>query len=68
MLELFSTDFVATDGYVFFLKSRYEFALNEPEFVNSLACVPLETVSTESGNKDFIAVGTPHEPHDNQPW
>jgi hypothetical protein len=36
--------------------SRYEFASNE--FVNSLACVSLETVSTESGHKDFIAVGT----------
>jgi len=47
-LELFSTDFVAIDGY--------EFAPNE--FVNSLACVALETLSTESGHKDFIAVGT----------
>ncbi len=36
--------------------SRYEFASNE--FVNSLACVSLETLSTESGHKDFIAVGT----------
>lgn len=65
-LELFSTDFVAIDGYAFVLSmlylcpydpvSRYEFAPNE--FVNSLACVPLETLSTESGHKDFIAVGT----------
>jgi len=65
-LELFSSDFVAIDGYVFVLSmlclclydpvSRYEFAPNE--FVNSLACVPLETLSTESGHKDFIAVGT----------
>jgi len=47
-LELFSTDFVAIDGY--------ECAPNE--FVNSLACVALETLSTESGHKDFIAVGT----------
>src|SRR5579863_700814 len=38
------------------LLSRYEFAPNE--FVNSLACVPLETLSTESGQKHFIAVGT----------
>jgi hypothetical protein len=38
------------------LVSRYEFAPNE--FVNSLACVALETLSTESGHKDFIAVGT----------
>jgi cleavage and polyadenylation specificity factor subunit 1 len=35
---------------------RYEFATNE--FVNSIACVPLETLSTESGHKEFIAVGT----------
>lgn len=65
-LELFSSDFVAIDGYDFVLRllclcphepvSRYEFAHNE--FVNSLACVPLETLSTESGHKDFIAVGT----------
>jgi len=65
-LELFSSDCVAIDGYDFVLwilclfpyelVSRYEFAANE--FVNSLACVPLETLSTESGHKDFIAVGT----------
>ena len=65
-LELFSSDFVAIDGYDFILRmlrlrpyepvSRYEFAPNE--FVNSLACVALETLSTESGHKDFIAVGT----------
>jgi hypothetical protein len=65
-LELFSSDFVAIDGYEILLRmhslrpyepvSRYEFASNE--FVNSLACVPLETLSTESGRKDFIAVGT----------
>jgi hypothetical protein len=65
-LELFSSDFVAIDGYDFILQMvcpcpyepvfRYEFAPNE--FVNSLACVPLETLSTESGHKDFIAVGT----------
>jgi hypothetical protein len=42
--------------YSYELVSRYEFAPNE--FVNSLACVALETVSTESGHKDFIAVGT----------
>jgi cleavage and polyadenylation specificity factor subunit 1 len=47
-LELFSTDFLAIDGY--------EFAANE--FINSLACLPLETLSTESGHKNFIAVGT----------
>ncbi|KAH8992719.1 CPSF A subunit region-domain-containing protein [Lactarius akahatsu] len=47
-LELFSPDFIAIDGY--------EFAPNE--FINSLACVPLETLSTESGHKNFIAVGT----------
>ncbi|KAI0302807.1 CPSF A subunit region-domain-containing protein [Multifurca ochricompacta] len=48
-LELFSPDdFICIDGY--------EFASNE--LVNSLACVQLETLSTESGHKDFIAVGT----------
>lgn len=38
------------------LHSRYEFATNE--VVNSVACVTLETVSTETGTKEFIAVGT----------
>lgn len=36
--------------------SRYEFAANE--FVTCIDCVTLETVSTEAGMKDFIAVGT----------
>ncbi len=36
--------------------NRHEFAKNE--FVTSLECVTLETVSTESGVKDFLAVGT----------
>lgn len=35
---------------------RYEFAPNE--YVNALECVTLETLSTESGSRDFIAVGT----------
>lgn len=35
---------------------RYEFAQNE--FVNALESVTLETLSTESGTKDFLAVGT----------
>jgi cleavage and polyadenylation specificity factor subunit 1 len=35
---------------------RYEFAWNE--FVNTLQIVTLETQSTESGEKDFIACGT----------
>ncbi|EGO29249.1 hypothetical protein SERLADRAFT_445076 [Serpula lacrymans var. lacrymans S7.9] len=34
----------------------YEFAPNE--YVNALECVTLETLSTETGSKDFIAVGT----------
>lgn len=34
----------------------YEFQSNE--FVNALECVSLETLSTETGTKDFIAVGT----------
>ncbi|KDQ53751.1 hypothetical protein JAAARDRAFT_136615 [Jaapia argillacea MUCL 33604] len=48
-LELISPDtWVVMDGY--------EFAQNE--FVNALECVTLETSSTESGSKDFIAIGT----------
>ncbi|KII91367.1 hypothetical protein PLICRDRAFT_696440 [Plicaturopsis crispa FD-325 SS-3] len=48
-LELISPDiWITMDGY--------EFASNE--FVNSLECVTLETVSTEIGSKEFIAVGT----------
>jgi hypothetical protein len=35
--------------------SRYKFAPNK--FMNLLACVSLETLSTESGYKDFIALG-----------
>lgn len=34
----------------------FEFATNE--YINDLACVTLETASTESGSKDFIVVGT----------
>lgn len=35
---------------------RFEFAPNE--FVTALECVDLETQSTVSGQKEFIAVGT----------
>ena len=35
---------------------RYEFAAYE--FVTCVVSVPLETMSTESGMKDYIAVGT----------
>ena len=35
---------------------RYDFAFNE--FVTAMACVSLETQSTESGRKNYIAVGT----------
>jgi cleavage and polyadenylation specificity factor subunit 1 len=35
---------------------RYEFATNE--YINDMACVTLETSSTENGSKDFIVVGT----------
>lgn len=65
-LELITPDgWITMDGYVTraFLGAkganwlcRYEFAANE--FVNCIASVPLETMSTESGMKDFIAVGT----------
>ncbi|KAG8216364.1 CPSF A subunit region-domain-containing protein [Butyriboletus roseoflavus] len=48
-LELiFPDSWITMDGY--------EFAPNE--YVNALECVTLETLSTESGNRDFIAVGT----------
>ncbi|KAJ3853994.1 CPSF A subunit region-domain-containing protein [Lentinula lateritia] len=48
-LELISPDlWVSMDGY--------EFATNE--VVNAVACVTLETSSTETGSKEFIAVGT----------
>ena len=38
------------------MKPRYEFAANE--FVTCIVSLPLETMSTESGMKDYIAVGT----------
>ncbi|KAI0062778.1 hypothetical protein BV25DRAFT_1855577 [Artomyces pyxidatus] len=48
-LELLTPEgWIAMDGY--------EFASNE--FVNALDCVSLETQSTDTGHKDFIAVGT----------
>ncbi|ESK98097.1 cleavage and polyadenylation specific protein [Moniliophthora roreri MCA 2997] len=48
-LELISPDlWVTMDGY--------EFANNE--IVNAVACITLETASTETGSKEFIAVGT----------
>ncbi|KAG2030510.1 CPSF A subunit region-domain-containing protein [Suillus americanus] len=48
-LELISPEhWVTMDGY--------EFASNET--INALTCVSLETTSTESGAKNFIAVGT----------
>jgi cleavage and polyadenylation specificity factor subunit 1 len=36
--------------------TSFEFSPNE--FVNALESVTLETLSTESGTKDFIAIGT----------
>ncbi|KAJ7248582.1 CPSF A subunit region-domain-containing protein [Mycena haematopus] len=48
-LELISPDlWITMDGF--------EFATNE--FITSMSCVTLETPSTESGSKEFIAVGT----------
>ncbi|KAJ7628553.1 CPSF A subunit region-domain-containing protein [Roridomyces roridus] len=48
-LELISPDlWITMDGF--------EFATNE--FITAVSCVTLETSSTESGIKDFIAVGT----------
>jgi cleavage and polyadenylation specificity factor subunit 1 len=36
--------------------NSYEFAQNE--FVNAVESIPLETLSTERGLKDYIVVGT----------
>ncbi|PCH41886.1 hypothetical protein WOLCODRAFT_119666 [Wolfiporia cocos MD-104 SS10] len=48
-LELISPEgWITIDGY--------EFAQNE--FVTCLDCVTLESMSSESGGRDFIAVGT----------
>ncbi|TFK39321.1 CPSF A subunit region-domain-containing protein [Crucibulum laeve] len=48
-LELISPDmWITMDGF--------EFATNE--YINDMACVTLETTSTETGSKEFIAVGT----------
>ncbi|KAJ6588439.1 CPSF A subunit region-domain-containing protein [Mycena capillaripes] len=48
-LELISPDlWITMDGY--------EFATNE--FITAVSCVTLETPSTETGSKEFIAVGT----------
>ncbi|KAI0784088.1 CPSF A subunit region-domain-containing protein [Abortiporus biennis] len=48
-LELISPEtWTSMDGY--------EFVPNE--FINCIDCIPLETVSTEAGTKDFIVVGT----------
>jgi hypothetical protein len=42
--------------HIFSFFVSYEFAPNE--FVTSLECVTLETLSTDTGSKEFIAVGT----------
>ncbi|KAF7366615.1 Protein CFT1 [Mycena sanguinolenta] len=48
-LELISPDlWITMDGF--------EFATNE--FITAMSCVTLETPSTETGSKEFIAVGT----------
>ncbi|KAI0777316.1 CPSF A subunit region-domain-containing protein [Trametes elegans] len=52
--ECATLELISQDGWI--TMDGYEFAANE--FVNCVVSVPLETVSTESGMKDFIAVGT----------
>jgi cleavage and polyadenylation specificity factor subunit 1 len=42
--------------FILLILERFEFATNE--FINAMACVTLETTSTETGSKDYIAVGT----------
>lgn len=49
-------DMILLGFFLLNLITRFEFATNE--FINDLACVTLETSSTETGSKDFIAVGT----------
>ena len=45
-----------TARYWIYLLGSYEFATNE--VINVVQSVTLETLSTEAGNKDFIAVAT----------
>ncbi|OSD02613.1 hypothetical protein PYCCODRAFT_1477600 [Trametes coccinea BRFM310] len=52
--ECSALELISPDGWI--TMDGHEFAPNE--FVNCIASVPLETMSTESGMKDFIAVGT----------
>ncbi|RPD55582.1 hypothetical protein L226DRAFT_490064 [Lentinus tigrinus ALCF2SS1-7] len=52
--ETATLELISPDGWI--TMDGYEFAANE--FVNCVVSVPLETLSTESGMKDFIAVGT----------
>lgn len=47
----FQTYITITDN-----RCRFEFATNE--FINDMAVVSLETAGTETGTKEFIAVGT----------
>jgi hypothetical protein len=42
--------------FVFVGVFRFEFATNE--YINDMTIVTLETAATETGTKDFIAVGT----------
>ncbi|KAF9818061.1 hypothetical protein IEO21_03022 [Rhodonia placenta] len=52
--ECSTLELISPEGWV--TMDGFEFAQNE--FVTCLDCVTLETTSTESGMKDFIAVGT----------
>ncbi|KAI0634706.1 CPSF A subunit region-domain-containing protein [Trametes polyzona] len=54
LCECSTLELISPDGWI--TMDGYEFAPNE--FVNCIVSVPLETLSTESGMKDFIAVGT----------
>ncbi len=57
-------NWATVDGYLFVLSStypcstfrRFEFGTNE--IINAVETVRLETLSTQSGNKDFLAVAT----------
>ncbi|KAH9849008.1 CPSF A subunit region-domain-containing protein [Lenzites betulinus] len=53
-VECSTLELISPDGWI--TMDGYEFGPNE--LVNCVVSVPLETMSTESGMKDFIAVGT----------
>lgn len=54
MCDCSTLELIAPDSWM--TMDGFEFATNE--FINAMSCVTLETMSTESGSKEYIAVGT----------